>query len=157
MRQDQSMRRRQHRRQHRRLLPPLVLAATATLAVGCAGSDDSGEAEDGTVRISEVGESFTFRDLTVAEGWDIRPIERTVGIGETTTSPEIRGEVTNEGDEPAFALFEMVFAAGSEPVSTVKCSSSEIPPGESVELLCPGLGQPVPEGYDQIVIQEITR
>jgi hypothetical protein len=141
----------------RRLLPPLLLAATAALAVGCSGSDDSGEAEDGTVTINEAGESFTYRDLTVAEGWQIRPIERSAGIGETTTSPEISGEVTNEGDEAAYALFEMVFADGSEPVSTVKCSSSEIPPGETTELLCPGLGQPVPEGYDQIVVQDITR
>lgn len=146
-----------HRRLHRRLLPPLVLVASAALSAGCTGSDDSGESEDGTVRISEAGESFTFRDLTVAEGWDIRPIERSVGIGETTTSPEISGEVTNDGDEPAYALFEMVFADGSEPVSTVKCSTAEIPPGETAELLCPGLGQPIPEGYDQIVIQEITR
>lgn len=141
---------------------PVLLAAT--LVTGCSDSGDSdsgssgssGSSEPGYVEVDGEGAAFTFEDMSVAEGWTVRAVKRSAGMDEVT-SPEIRGEVTNEGDEPAYALFEMVFAKDGEPVSTVKCSSREIEPGATVDLLCPGLGMPMPKGHDQVVVQEITR
>lgn len=138
-----------------RLVLPVLLGLAPSLALaGC--SDSSEGSSDGPVEVSQVGEGFTFKNLEVADGWTIKPVERSVSM-ESVTSPEVRGEVTNEGEEPVFALFEIVFAKEGEPISTVKCSSREIEPGATVDLLCPALGMPMPEGHDQIVVQEIQR
>lgn len=141
-----------HRRAVRSSLGVFLSVGLALGAAGCGGDEEEPQQE-----ATEEGDPLTYGELSVAEGWQIRAVDRTAGIGETTTSPEIRGEVTNEGDEATYALFEIVFAREGEPVSVVKCSSPEIPPGETADLLCPGLGQPVPQGYDQVVTREITR
>ena len=160
-------------------LPALALSAllvgTSALGLaGCSGSEDSGDSGDsggssgssgsagsgdgsgGPVEVAGVGDAFTFERFAVAEGWTVRPVEHSAGM-ESVTSPEISGEVTNEGDEPAYALFEMVFGRDGQPIATVKCSSKEIAPGATVDLLCPGLGMPMPDGHDEIVVQELTR
>lgn len=135
------------------LAPPLLLLAL----VGAGCSDDASGTDDPShVEVPEVGAGFTFGDFTVADGWSMRTVTRSAGM-EEVTSAEIRGEVTNDGEEPAYALFAMVFAADGEPVATINCSSPEVPPGESQELLCPGIGEPAPEDHDQIVVQEIAR
>lgn len=138
-----------------RLVPSLLLALAPSLALAGCGDSSEGSAK-GPVEVSEVGEGFTFKNLEVADGWTIKPVERSAGM-ESVTSPEVRGEVTNEGEEPVFALFEIVFAKDGEPISTVRCSSKEIEPGATVDLLCPALGVPMPEGHDQIVVQDIQR
>lgn len=138
-----------------RLVLPVLVGLVPSLALaGC--SDSSEGSAGGPVEVSEVGEGFTFKNLEVADGWTITPVERSAAM-ESVTSPEIRGEITNEGEEPVFALFEIVFAKDGEPISRVRCSSREIEPGATTELLCPALGVPMPEGHDQIVVQEIQR
>jgi hypothetical protein len=139
----------------RLVLPVLLGLAPALALAGCSDSTD-GSSHGGPVEVSAVGDGFTFETLSVADGWTLEPVERSAGM-ESVTSPEISGRVTNEGEEPAYALFEMVFARDGEKISTVRCSSPEIEPGGTVDLTCPGLGAPMPEGHDQIVVQEITR
>ncbi len=125
------------------------------LAVGCSDSG-SDRADDPTAAVEvEVGEEFTWNGFTVADGWKIDSSTQMINM-EEQDRPFITGEVTNEGTEPRFALFEFVFVADGTLQSTIRCTSEKIPTGTTTDLGCPGF-ESVPEGYDLIQVQEVTR
>ena len=77
-----------------RLVLPVLVGLVPSLALaGC--SDSSEGSAGGPVEVSEVGEGFTFKNLEVADGWTITPVERSAAM-ESVTSPEIRGEVIQQ-------------------------------------------------------------
>jgi hypothetical protein len=134
----------------------LVAALLLLLAVGC--SDDSGDETptDPTAAVKvELGKAFTWNDFSVADGWKIESSKETINM-EEVDRPFLSGKVTNEADEARFAVFEFVFVADGKLQSTIRCTSLEIPTGETTDLGCPGFQNP-PSGYDLIQVQEITR
>ena len=136
-----------------------LAALLLLLAAGC--SDDpaaGGDGADGpTSKVQvELGEEFTWNDFTVADGWALETTTAMIEM-EESDQPFITGDVTNDADEARFAVFEFVFAGDGELQATIHCTSDEIAPGESSDLECPGLGQVVPQGYDLIQVQPITR
>ena len=136
----------------RGLLPALLLL----LAVGCSDDPKSELADDPTAAVKvELGKAFTWNDFTVADGWAIESSKESINM-EEVDRPFITGEVTNDSDEARFAVFEFVFVADGKLQSTIRCTSLEIPIGETTALGCPGF-QDVPQGYDLIQVQEITR
>lgn len=133
----------------------LVAALLLLLAVGCSG-DPKDEAADPKAAVEvELGKAFTWNDFAVADDWSIGSSPQTISM-EQVDRPFITGEVTNEGDEPRFALFEFVFVTDGKLQSTIRCTSEKIPTGETTMLGCPGF-QDVPQGYDLIQVREITR
>lgn len=139
---------------------PLLLVG-ALLLSGCSGDDAAGGASDadagpGHVEVT-LGEEFTFDDFTVPAGWEYDTLVEPVAM-QDQEHPLVRARVVNEGDEERSALFEFVFGREGRVLATIRCSSTApLQPGATGDLLCPGLGQPVPKDYDQIVVQQITR
>lgn len=140
------------------LLRGLLAALLLLLVVGCSDSSDKDEAADPTAKVKvELGEEFTWNDFTVSRGWALETTTAMIEM-EESEQPTITGEVTNNGDEARFAIFEVVFVGGGELQATMICrSDEELAPGDSGGIRCPGLGQVVPEGYDLIQAQEFTR
>jgi hypothetical protein len=135
-----------------------VAAAVLLVAVGCAddGAADATEKDADKVQV-ELGEEFTYKDFTVSDGWRLETTEQMIEM-EMQDQPFITGEVTNEGDETGYAVFEFVFVGGGELQATIHCTSElELAPGDASPMDCPGFGQVVPEGYDLIQVQPITR
>lgn len=144
-----------NRRRHRPVTLLCALAAVPLLGLlaGC-GDDEQPDAGPPTV---ELGEEFVYDDFRVAEGWELASDKQMMGTDEVV-KPLIRANATNEGDEARFALFEVVFGAEGDPVSTIHCRSLDrLEPGATGPLICDGIGQPVPEDYDRIVVRPITR
>ena len=134
----------------------LVAALLLLFAVGCSDDPKDEGAADPTAAVEvELGKAFTWNDFAVADDWSIESSQQTINM-EQVDRPFIIGEVTNDADEPRFAVFEFVFVADGKLQSTIRCTSEEIPTGETTKLGCPGF-QDVPEGYDLIQVQEITR
>ena len=105
----------------------------------------------------EVGEEFSWNGFTVPAGWEYDTITEQVAL-EQQTHPLVRARAVNDGDEARSALFEFVFVAEGEALATVRCNSTEeLAPEQEGDLFCPGFGEPVPEGYDTIVVQPVTR
>lgn len=138
---------------------PKTAAALAALVLlgGLAGcSDDEPVEEGGPVEVT-VGEEFSYDGFTVPAGWEYDTLTEQVAL-EEQTHPLVRARVVNDGDEERAALFELVFAREGDALSTIRCNSTTtLAPGATGDLFCPGLGQPVPEGYDTIVVQDVTR
>ena len=134
----------------------LVAALLLLFAVGCSDDPKDEEAADPTAAVEvELGKAFTWNDFAVADDWSIESSQQTINM-EQVDRPFITGEVTNKSDEARFAVFEFVFVTDGKLQSTIRCTSEEIPTGETTELGCPGF-QEVPQGYDLIQVQEITR
>ena len=137
-----------------------VLAALLLLlAIGCSDDDPAnGEAADPTAKVKvELGEEFTWNDFTVTRGWALETTTAMIEM-EESDQPFITGEITNDADETRFALFEFVFVGEGELQATIRCTSElELAPGKASPIDCPGLGQVVPQGYDLIQVQPVTR
>ena len=136
-----------------------LAAVLLLLAVGC--SDDSSasdKSDDPTATVKvELGEEFTWNDFTVSKGWALETTTAMIEM-EEQDQPFITGEVTNNADEARFAVFEFIFAGDNELQATIHCTSElELEPGKASPMDCPGFGQVVPQGYDLIQVQEITR
>lgn len=134
-----------------------VAALVLLLAVGCA-DDSPSEAAGSKDRVQvELGEEFTWKDFTVSEGWQLETTTAMIEM-EESEQPFITGEITNDGDTTDYAVFEFVFVGDGELQATIRCTSElELGPGDVSPMDCPGLGQVVPQGYDLIQVQPITR
>ena len=139
----------------------LRTALAALLIVHAAGSSDSGDSDkaadpDAKVEV-QLGDEFTWNDFTVAKGWKLDTTTAMIEM-EESEQPTIDGEITNDGDEARFAIFEMLFVGGGNLQATMICrSDAELAPGDSGSFNCPGLGQVVPKGYDLIQVQKFER
>ena len=144
-----------------------IKTAGATLAAlllltGCSDSDSSDtgdgadQSADATAGVEvEVGKEFTWNGFTVADGWKLGASEQSINM-EDVQRPFITGQVTNDAEEPRFALFEFAFVADGALQSTIRCTSDKIPSGKTVDLACPGF-EKVPSANDLIQVREITR
>jgi hypothetical protein len=131
-----------------------VLVALACLgALGACGDDVNTSTDPVEV---EVGKAFEWNGFAVEDDWELNPIQRSAGAEEVTT-PEVKGTITNRSDEERTAIFEMVFSADGEPLATLNCSAAEMTTDQSQQFVCPGLGAEMPEDYDAVVVQELTR
>jgi hypothetical protein len=133
-------------------------ALVLLLAAGCADDEpaDASAKDDDKVQV-ELGEEFTWMDFTVSKGWQLETTEQMIEM-EMQPQPFITGEITNDGDETGYAVFEFVFVGDGKLQATIKCTSElELAPGDASPMDCPGLGQVVPQGYDLIQVQPITR
>lgn len=135
----------------RRLAAVVAVLCLSGLA---ACSDDTSSGTD-PVEV-EVGKAFQWNDFAVEDGWTMKGIERSVDMEEVTT-PEISGTIVNQSDEERAAIFELVFSADGEPITTVICSAGTMVKDQSMEFLCPGLSSTMPEDYEAVVVQEYTR
>lgn len=132
-----------------------ALVALACLgALSACGGDDLNTSTD-PVEV-ELGKAFEWNGYAVDDGWEINAIERTAGVDQVTT-PEVKGTITNRSDEERTAIFEMVFSTDGEPVATLSCSAAKMKADQSQQFLCPGLSATMPEDYDAVVVQELTR
>lgn len=138
------------------ILRGALAALLLLLAVGC--SDEEPKPDDPTAKVKvELGEEFTWNDFTVSDGWALETTTQMIEM-EEQDQPFITGEVTNNADEARFAVFEFVFAGDGELQATIHCTSElELAPGKSSPMDCPGFGQVVPQGYDLIQVQPVTR
>ena len=135
----------------------LLLGAMGTLGA-CSDDESSVEGGDGVVRTDdiELGAEISYDDWLIAEGWELDSDTQQMGVDQAL-KPIIRANATNEGDEARFALFEFVFTEQGTVVSKIHCTSlDKIKPGEQGPLICDGIGQPVPEEYDRILVQPIS-
>ena len=140
-------------RRARTRIAALLLAPV--LALGACSEDEPVDPE-APVDV-EVGEEFSWNGFTVPAGWEYDTVTEPVAL-EEQTHPLVRAKVINEGDEARSALLEFVFVAEGDALATVRCNSTEeLAPDEEGDLFCPGFGEPVPEGYDQVVVQPVTR
>lgn len=140
-------------RRARTRIAALLLAPV--LALGACSEDEPVDPE-APVDV-EVGEEFSWNGFTVPAGWEYDTITEQVAL-EQQTHPLVRARVVNDGDEARSALFEFVFVAEGDALATVRCNSTEeLDPDQEGDLFCPGYGEPVPEGYDTIVVQPVTR
>lgn len=140
-------------RRARTRIAALLLAPV--LALGACSEDEPVDPE-APVDV-EVGEEFSWNGFTVPAGWEYDTITEQVAL-EQQTHPLVRARVVNDGDEARSALFEFVFVAEGDALATVRCNSTEeLDPEQEGDLFCPGYGEPVPEGYDTIVVQPVTR
>ena len=133
----------------------VLLALVLGACNGDGGGADGGSSNE-PMEV-EVGEEFTWNDFTVEEGWTLKPIERDAGIGETMTSPEVKGTVVNNSSETRVVLFEMVFSEDGDPIATVNCAAMELVEGQSSTFECPGFGQPMPLDHDTVTVQPLVR
>jgi hypothetical protein len=137
----------------------LLAALLLLLAVAC--SDDepaTDKADDPTAKVEvELGKEFTWNNFTVSDGWALETTKQMIEM-EEQDQPFITGEVTNDGDVTGFAVFEFVFVGDGKLQTTIHCTSElELAPGEASPMDCPGFGQVVPQGYDLIQVQPVTR
>lgn len=139
----------------RRRTRAALLVLAPVLALGACGEDEP--ADPRAPLTVEVGEEFTWDDFTVPAGWEYDTITEQVGL-EQQTHPLVRAKVVNDADEERSALFEIVFVAEGDAVATIRCNSTEkLGPDDEGDLFCPGYGEPVPDAYDQVVVQPVTR
>lgn len=131
-----------------------LVAVTCLGALSACGGDDVNTSTD-PVEV-EVGKAFEWNSFSVDDGWEVNPIKRTAGMDEVTT-PEVKGTITNLSDEERAAIFQLVFSADGDPLATVNCSAAKMTTDQSQQFLCPGLGATMPDGYDAVVVQELTR
>jgi len=137
----------------------LMVALLILLAAGCADDGSAGDAEAGpTAKVeAQLGEEFAWNDFTVSDGWALETTTAMIEM-EESDQPFITGEVRNDADEARYPLFEIVFVGGGDLQATIRCTSViELDPGKAGPLDCPGFGQVVPQGYDLIQVQPITR
>lgn len=131
----------------------------ALLALACLGAlsacgDDLNTSTD-PVEV-EVGKAFEWNGFAVDGGWELNPVERSAGVDEVIT-PEVKGTITNKSDEERAAIFELVFSADGEPLSTLNCTAGKMKADQSMLFVCPGLSATMPEDYDAVVVQEFSR
>jgi hypothetical protein len=138
----------------RTLLRGTLVALACLGALSACGGDDLNTSTD-PVEV-ELGKAFEWNGYAVDDGWEINAIERTAGVDQVTT-PEVKGTITNRSDEERTAIFEMVFSTDGEPVATLSCSAAKMKADQSQQFLCPGLSATMPEDYDAVVVQELTR
>lgn len=132
---------------------------SALLALACLGAlsacgDDLNTSTD-PVEV-EVGKAFEWNGFAVDGGWELNPVERSAGVDEVIT-PEVKGTITNKSDEERAAIFELVFSADGEPLSTLNCTAGKMKTDQSMLFVCPGLSATMPEDYDAVVVQEFSR
>ncbi|WP_457205639.1 hypothetical protein [Nocardioides sp. P5_C9_2] len=138
-----------------RALASALLVLVPVLALGACGEDEPADPE-APVTV-EVGKEFSWNGFTVPSGWEYDTITEQVAL-EEQTHPLVRAKVVNDGDEARSALFEFVFVAEGDVLATVRCNSTEeLAADQEGDLFCPGYGQPVPDGYDKVVVQPVTR
>jgi len=131
-----------------------VLVALVCLGVLSACGDDVNTSTD-PVEV-EVGKAFTWNGFLVEDGWEVNGVKRAAGA-EVVTTPEVKGTITNTSDEKRVAIFELIFSADGEPLAIVNCSAASMVKDQSQQLLCPGLSAVMPEDYDAVVVQELSR
>ena len=131
-----------------------ALVALACLGALSACGDDLNTSTD-PVEV-EVGKAFEWNGFAVESGWEINPVTRSAGVDEVTT-PEVKGTITNRSDEERAAIFSMVFSSDGAPVATLSCSAATMRTDQSQQFLCPDLSATMPEDYDAVVVEELTR
>jgi len=136
-----------------RALGALACLGLLTGLLGACGDDLNTDTAPVEV---ELGEAFSWNSFAVEDGWEITPIERSVGAEEVTT-PEVTGTITNRSQDERAALFEMVFSADGSPIATLSCSAATMVEDQSQQFVCPGLSATLPEDYDAVVVQEFRR
>ena len=141
------------RRRTARLAAGLATLACVGVLGGC--GDDASSGTD-PVEV-EVGKAFSWNDFSVEDGWTLKGIERSAGIDETVTTPEVRGTIKNTSDEERAALFQMVFSNDGSEVATLSCSAPRMVTDQSQLFICPGLSATMPDDYDAVVVQEFSR
>lgn len=141
----------------RAMLRGALAALLLLLAVGCSDSSDPDGTADPTAKVEvKLGEKFTWNDFTVADGWELKSRTESINMEEVQLTGVV-GDVANNASEARFAVFEFIFVTDGALQTTIRCTSEEIPPGESQPMECPGFGGAVPESYDLIQVQQITR
>ena len=140
-------------RLRRTMVGPLVALACLGALAAC-GDDDVNTSTD-PVQV-EVGKAFSWNGFTVDDGWKLHGVERSVNMEEVTT-PEVKGTITNTSDEKRAAIFQLVFSADGDPVARINCSAAAMVKDQSQQFICPGLSATMPEDYDAVVVQELTR
>jgi hypothetical protein len=130
------------------------------VVLGCLGmlsacSDDGVDTSADPVEV-EVGKAFSWNGYTVDDGWTLTGVDRSVN-GNTVTTPNVKGSITNTLDDERAAIFEMVFSTDGEPVATISCSSPKMVKDQSQQFECPGLSATMPEDYDAVVVQKYVR
>ena len=134
----------------------VLTAALAALALaGCSGDEDPETSGTDPQEVT-VGESFTWNDYTVADGWSLEQAQMNRGEQEGTM-PVVQGTVRNNADEARFTLFQLNFAQGDALLATVPCTSDKLEPGDRADLTCSGLSASYPEGYDTVTVSKIER
>jgi hypothetical protein len=104
---------------------------------GCSGSSDdesdgsSGNADDPVV--VQEGESFTFGNWEVKEGWKLTK-NSFVGYSANLTVKNV-----SDGDDTGF--FNIRLLNGSNVVADIQCNTSELGAGESTKANCIADGQ----------------
>jgi len=141
------------RRRTTRLAAGLVALACVGALAGC--GDDASTSTD-PVEV-EVGKAFSWNGFSVEDGWTIKGIERSAGIDETVTTPEVRGTIKNTSEEERAALFQMVFSNNGSEVATLSCSAPKMVTDQSQLFICPGLSATMPEDYDAVVVEQFSR
>jgi len=134
-----------------RALAPL--AAALLLLSGCTGVGDEGNE---TPVVVHEGEEFSFNGWTVADGWTIVSTEAAID-GQAYQQPDLHLTVTNDGDDARPTLFTVYFAENDTLLASINCSSETLDPGESADLVCTGVGEEFPEGYNKIQVERLTR
>lgn len=135
-------------------IAPALAALLVLLAAGCS-DDPATDDPDVSVKVEE-GKQFTWNSFTVADGWKIETKDAMVAMQELK-EPSVVGSVTNDADETRFAVFRFVFVDDGEALATVQCTSDEIKPDDSVDMICRGLGQELPESYESIQVSAIPK
>ena len=129
-----------------------VLALTCAMALaGCSGEDEAKADPTAPVKVT-MGESFTWNDFTVEDGWKLAGVERGIGVQEKVVTPEVSGTLVNDSSEERTALFQMVFTKDGDPVATVNCSAPSMIEDQSMPFLCPGINTTMPDDYDAITV-----
>ena len=141
------------RRRTTRLAAGLVALTCVGALAGC--GDDASTSTD-PVEV-EVGKAFSWNGFSVEDGWTIKGIERSAGIDETVTTPEVRGTIKNTSEEERAALFQMVFSNNGSEVATLSCSAPKMVTDQSQLFICPGLSATMPEDYDAVVVEQFSR
>ena len=141
------------RRRTTKLAAGLVALACVGALAGC--GDDASTSTD-PVEV-EVGKAFSWNGFSVEDGWTIKGIERSAGIDETVTTPEVRGTIKNTSEEERAALFQMVFSNNGSEVATLSCSAPKMVTDQSQLFICPGLSATMPEDYDAVVVEQFSR
>ena len=134
-----------------RRLAGAVVALAAMASLAACGEDFP--VEKGTAPLEvEVGQEFSWDGYHVESGWTIEGIQRSVDMEQVTT-PEVTGTIINESEEERTALFQIVFSADGNALSTVNCSAAKMTEDQSMQFVCPGINTTMPKDYDTVVVQ----
>ena len=138
-----------------RAVGALVALVCAAALAGCSG--DEPQASSTAPLEVTVGESFTWNDFTVEDGWELTTVERSIGMEDAVVTPRIHGSIVNNSEEERAPLFQLVLSQEGEPQATLNCSAMKLAQEQSAAFECPGLGSIMPAAYDAVTVRELRR